>query len=202
MQKIVVPISDLVGYLDETLSLWPRGHLVEMNGPERSERLIKAAATFAQDYILQAMRHLRRKSDPVMALVRELGYPLLAYSALEADELCNEVDDFYLNMILMFDPIVDEIVKTVGKRDVDFQHIAFSEDLIVEVKQDLVAERYKRMLMQVKRLTPPKMVQEVDDLSPYQEYIDYALGEVFGNIHNSAVHDEVKRMFAESLSRQ
>ena len=202
MQNIAVPISELVSYLDETLSLWPRGYNVEPTGPARSDVLVRAAAAFAQDYILMSMRHFRRKPDPFLTLLDHLGYPLRAMSEAETDELCNEADDFFLNMTLMFDQFVDGVVKAVGTRNVEFRHIAFTEDLIIEVKEDAAAERYKRMLMKVKRLTPPTRVQEVDDLGPYQEYIDYALGEVFNNIHNPTIHDEVKRMFTESLNRQ
>ncbi|MNZ13960.1 hypothetical protein D3C78_308730 [compost metagenome] len=202
MQNIVVPISELVSYLDETLELWPRGYTVEPTGPARSEVLVAAAAAFAQDYIQMSMRHIRRKPDPVMTLVRELGYPLRHMSELEADELCNEVDDFYLNMTLMFDPMVDHILRAVGTRVVEFRHIKFTEDLIIEVRKDSTAERYKEMLKRVKRMTPPKQVREVDDLEAYEDYIDYSLNEVFSDIYNPAVHDEVKRMFAEKLSRQ
>ncbi|MNO19222.1 hypothetical protein D3C76_89500 [compost metagenome] len=202
MRNIVVPISDLVAFLDDTLNMWPRGYTVERQGPERGEALVRAAAEFAQDYILASMRHLRHRPDPLVTLLRELGYPVRTMGDAEVDELCNEVDDFYLNMTLIFDPYVDQIAKTVGNRNIEFRYINFTEDLVIEIKQDATAERYKRMLMKVKRLTPPTNVREIEDLDAFEEYIDYSLNEVFSNIHNPAIHDEVKRMYAEKLSRQ
>ncbi|MNN25269.1 hypothetical protein D3C81_1387380 [compost metagenome] len=202
MQNISVPISEVVSYLDDTLDLWPRGHNVESSGPARNEALVNAAAAFAKAYIRMSMRHVRRKPDPLEELVVALGYPVKAMSEVDVDELCNECDEHYLAIMMTMDPMIDTILRAVGNRTVEFRHIKFTEDLIIEVKSDQLVERYKDLLRQVKRMTPPKMVQEIDDLDEVAEYIDYCINEVFSNINNPVIKDEVKRMYMEQLSRQ
>lgn len=202
MQNISVPISEVVSYLDDTLDLWPRGYCVESSGPARNEVLVEAAAAFAQAYIQMSMRHVRRKPDPLEVLVKALGYPTRNMTLDEVDELCADCDEHFMALLMTIDPMIDTILRAIGTRHVEFRHIKFTEDLIIEVKSDQLVERYKELLRQVKRLTPPKMVREVDDLEAYSEYIDYCLRETFKDIHNPVIRDEVKRMFMEQLSRQ
>lgn len=202
MQTISIPISEVVAYLDDTLDLWPRGHNVDSSGPARNEVLVKAAAAFAQAYIQVSMRHLRKKPDPLDVLIGALGYPVRNMSEGEFDDLCAECDEHYMAIMMTMDPMIDTILRNIGNRAVEFRHVKFTEDLIIEVKSDQLVERYKDLLRQVKRLTPPKMVREVDDLDEYGEYIDYCLHEVFKNIHNSAIKDEVKRMYMDRLRSQ
>lgn len=202
MQNISVPISEVVAYLDDTLDLWPRGYDVPNGGPGRNEALVKAAAAFAQAYIQVSMRHLRRKPDPLEALIEALGYPVRAMSEGEFDNLCGECDEHYMAIMMTMDPMIDTILRHIGNRAVEFRHVKFTEDLIIEVKSDQLVERYKDLLRQVKRMTPPKMVREVDDLEEVGEYIDYCINEVFKNINSPVIKDEVKRMYMEQLSRQ
>lgn len=202
MQNILVPISELVSYLDDTLDLWPYGYNVESSGPARNEVLVNAAAAFAEAYIKLSMRHLRRKPDPLAVLIEKLGYPVRNMSEAEHDNLCGECDEHFMAIAMVLDPMIDTILKGIGNRNVEFRHLQFTEDLVIEVKSDPLVERYKDLLRTVKRLTPPKMVREVDDLEEYSEYIDYCLNEVFKNIHNPAIKEEVKRMYMEQLSRQ
>lgn len=202
MQNISVPISEVVSYLDDTLDLWPRGYNVESSGPARNEVLVEAAAAFTKAYIQMSMRHLRRKPDPLEELVKALGYPTRTMSHDDVDDLCAECDEHYMAIMMTLDPMIDTILGAIGHRNVEFRHIKFTEDLIIEVKSDPVLERYKDLLRQVHRLTPPKMVREVDDLDAYSEYIDYCLRETFKDIHNPVIRDEVKRMFMEQLGRQ
>jgi hypothetical protein len=163
---------------------------------------VEAAAAFAQAYIQMSMRHLRRKPDPLEILVKALGYPTRAMSHDEVDDLCAECDEHFMAIMMTIDPMINTILKNIGTRQVEFRHVKFTEDLIIEVKSDPLVQRYKDLLRQVKRLTPPKMVREVEDLEEYSEYIDYCLRETFKDIHNPVIRDEVKRMYMEQLSRQ
>lgn len=202
MQQISVPISEVVSYLDDTLDMWPRGHTVESSGPARNEALVKAAAAFAQAYIQVSMRHLRRKPDPLEMLIEALGYPVRNMSEGEHDDLCGECDEHFMALMMTLDPMIDTILRNIGNRSVEFRHVKFTEDLIIEVKGDQLVERYKDLLRQVKRMSPPKMVREIDDLEEVGEYIDYCINEVFKNINSPVVKEEVKRMYMEQLSRQ
>lgn len=202
MQNIVVPVSELVAYLDDTLYMWPRGYNVEPSGPARNEVLMEAAVAFAESYIRSTMRHVRRRPDPVVDLITALGYPVRAMSEDDLDALCVDADDLLMNMQIMFDPMVDHVHRVIGNRSVEFRHVKFTEDLIIEVKSDRVVERYKELLKQVKRMTPPTIVRELDDLDQVAEYIDYAVDEVFKNIHDPTIRDEVKRMYLERVSRE
>ena len=202
MQNIVVPVSELVAYLEDTLYMWPRGYDVAPSGPARNEVLMEAAVAFAESYIRSTMRHVRRRPDPAVDLITALGYPVRAMSEDDLDALCVDADDLLMNMQIMFDPMVDHIHQVIGNRSVEFRHVKFTEDLIIEVKSDRVVERYKELLKQVKRMTPPTIVRELDDLDQVGEYIDYVVDEVFKNIHNPVVRDEVKRMYLERVGRE
>jgi len=182
--------------------MWPRGYSVDADGPNRNAVLMEAAVAFAEAYIRSTMRHVRRKPDPALELVTALGYPVKAMSEAELDNLCVEADDLLLNMQVMFDPMVDQIHHVIGNRTVEFRHVKFTEDLIIEVKSDRVVERYKELLKQVKRMTPPTIVRELDDLDQVGEYIDYVVDEVFKNIHNPTIRDEVKRMYLDRVNRE
>lgn len=202
MQLIRVPVSELIAYLDDTLPEWPRGYNVEPKGPERQRVLTHAATEFAQAYILASLQHVRKKPDPMRALMLALGYPLANMSEEDLDDLEVEADDQYLNLTVTFDSVVDVVRKHTANRLVTFEVPDNAEDILVHIHGDVVLERYREMLRKVKRMTPPKVVSELDDLEEVSEYIDHCVSEVFKNINHPTVREEVKRIYMEAVKRQ
>lgn len=204
MQLIRIPLSDLISYLDGSLAIWPRGHFVADQGPQRTKTLAKAAGEFAQAYILSSMRHVRKKPDPVLVLLDALGYPIKTMAETAVDDLAIEVDDFYLNLVLFFDPLVEAVSKHLDRRSVTFQLPEHSEDLLINIEGDILAERYSDALLQLRQLTPPKPpVQpfEEGDLEVYEQYIQRVLAETFKGISHEPTRDMVKQIYADALKR-
>lgn len=203
MQSIIVPISEVVSYLDETIDpLWPIGHKVEAVGSARNETLERAAAEFTKAYIETQLRHIRCKPDPLMVVIVELGYPVKTMSEEDLDELCAICDDHFMALMLTVDPMIQTILKAIGNRTIECSYDKSKEDLFIEVKGDPIVQRYKELMAKIRRLTPPKTVREVDDLDEYSEYIAHTLNEVFKDISDPNIRDEVKRIYTEQLSRQ
>ena len=203
MQSIIVPITEVVSYLDETLdALWPIGHNVDDAGATRMEVLERAASEFTKAYIETQLRHIRRKPDPLMVVIRELGYPIKVMAEEEVDHLCEVCDDHYMALMLTIDPILQHIMKAIGNRTIECTYDPGTEDLFIEVKGDPLVQHYKELMARVRRLSPPSAIREMEDLNEYSDYIAHSLNEVFKDISDPSVKDEVKRIYNEQLARQ
>lgn len=204
MQLIRVPLSDLICYLEGSINTWPRGHVVPEQGPLRNKMLVKASAEFAKAYILSSMRHVRKKADPVEVLLAELGYPTTTMSVEALDALAAEVDDYYLTLVLFFDPLVEAISTHLDRKSVTFEVPANSEDLMINIEGDVLAVRYRDAIAQLHQLTPPKppkVPYEEGDLEPYEQYIQHVLAQTFNAIPDELTRGMVKNIYLEALKR-
>jgi len=181
--------------------MWPLGYQIDEKGSDRNDKLQHAAVAFAQAYITSSLRHIRKKPDPLIELIGALGYSLTHWSEDETDAFTEEVDDLYMALTMLIDPIVEEMLPHLENREISFEYPANSEDLLVHIHGDVILERYRALLHQVKKMTPPKVVNELADLDPVGEYIDHCVNEVFKNIHQPTVRHEVKLMFIEAVKR-
>lgn len=204
MQLIRVPLSDLIACLDGCLAQWPRGHVVADEGPMRMKQLTHATAEFAKAYILSSMRHVRKKADPLVVLITHLGYPVDNMSVPQLDELTVEVDDFYLTLVLYLDPMVEAMAKHLDNRSISFATPANSEDLLINIEGDLLAERCRDLTAQLNSFKPPKVSNNVSDLTELEQFDCYAqhlINTAFENLSNTEVRESVKRIFLNAIAR-
>ncbi len=200
MKFIIVPFTDLLDYLQSNMDLWPLGYNLSPVESERLAQLNKAASNLCQNLILQSVKHIRNKPDPLINLLGDLGYPLSRLSAEELDQLTVEADERYLDLTLKFDLTDSEIQPYLEGKIFDMA--VSDEDILIEIRGDIQTERYHNLLRQLKRCQPPKTVQEIDDLTPMTEYIERTVAEVFKNVQSQAVRDELKLIFDQAIKRQ
>lgn len=200
MYKISIPITEVVSYLEFTIDQWPWGHRVVDEKRARVDQITQAAAAFTTAYIRLSLRHLRSSADPLEALINALGYPLATMSEEETDELCAEWDDHYLAMTTSLDPMINHLVKMVGRCEIFIAHTAYTEDVVVSIGEDIYQQRYRRLKRSMSRLQPPKKLSTgADDLDGYDMYIENTLREAFKDIDDPHVRAEVKRRFLQAL---
>lgn len=203
MQKLVVPFSETVNYVYDVAEHLPRGHGLPESGPKRTEMILDAVAGFTAAYIKTNLRHIRRKPDPMLEFLQGLGYPVATLQDEELfDELCIELDEMFLDLAVITDMVIGPLIEMVGNRNIDVEHVPNSEDLTITLGEDVVIERYKELLGRVKRVSAPKMIRELGDLTEFEEYITHSVNEVFKHVTHPAVKDEVKRMYLDIVGRQ
>lgn len=200
MYKISIPITEVVSYLEFTIDQWPWGHRIVDEKRARVDQITEAAAAFTQAYIKLSLRHLRSSADPLESLIVGLGYPVSGMSEEETDELCAEWDDHYLAMTTALDPMINHLIKMVGRSVVYITHTPYTEDIIVTIGEDIYQQRYRRLKRDMARLRPPKKTLDgADDMDGYDLYIENTLRETFKDIDDPHVRAEVKRRFLQAL---
>ena len=199
MKFIIVPFTELLAYIESTLDLWPHGHRLPEDKRERDNQLTLAAGELCKNLILQSVKHIRNKPDPLVQLLHDLGYPIKSLSTEELDDLMMEVDDHYIYLTVLFDT-VDDKVQPYLERKV-FTMVVEDEDVLIEVTGDLINQRYQALKRRLKDRTPPKIGEDELNTQAMAEYIDRMVGEVLGSVQSPAMRDELKLIFDQAIKR-
>lgn len=199
MQFIIVPFTELLGYLESSLDLWPHGYCLSTDKRERDQQLTKSAGELCKNLILQSVRHIRNKPDPLIQLLSDLGYPVKAMAPHELDELTAQVDDHYIYLTVLFEAVDDQVQSMLEHKS--FEMVVKDEDVLINITGDVVTERINALKRRLKERTPPKLV-EWSDLDEMAEYIQRTVDGVFQNVSSPPIREELKRLFDLALKRQ
>lgn len=202
MKFIIVPFSELADLLEDTLDIWPLGYRLPEDKKECRAVLSAAAGRLCKNLILQSVKYIRGKPDPLVELLKDLGYPVDVMSTVELDDLTQAADDRYLDLTLAFDVIEQTIAPHLEGKN--FEMVIKNEDVLVELGSDLVTKRYRDLARRVKELTPPRItdLDQLDDLEPMARFIEQSVADVFKGVQDEAVRNEMKRIFDLALKRQ
>ena len=203
MQKLILPITEVVGYVRDVADDLPRGHGLPKEGKARADMIVSAVALFVTGYIRVNLRYLRKKPDPMADFLLALGYEdaTLEEGSTFIDELCVELDEMFLDMAVLCDVMTIPLMEIVGSKKVDIFHDPLTEELVIELGEDVVLARYKELLQRVRQVQPLRRVRELADLDDMEEHINHVVSEVFNTSGNVAVRDEIKRIFIDSVNR-
>lgn len=202
MQHITLPVAEVVSYLREHVRDFPAGHGLPRNPREAETIVVDAAAIFVMSYIQERLVYVRRKPDAMANMLGTLGYNLKDWSVLEVDEFCNELDDYFLDLTIIADMVVEPLLKMIGSRHVSIHHLSGQDYLSLDIGEDMRIERYRRLLANQRTLRMPTKIREIDDLAGIEDYLDKTISDVFNRIDIPVVKDEVKRILSEIVTRQ
>ncbi|MCY1278099.1 hypothetical protein D9M68_20130 [compost metagenome] len=203
MQKLILPIAEVVSYVRDVTGELPPGHGLPKEGKARTEMIVNAVATFVTGYIRVNLRYLRKKPDPMADFLLALGYQdeLTSEGSTVVDELCVELDEMFLDLAVICDVMTVPLMDIVGSKKVDIYHDPLTEELVIELGEDIVLARYKELLARTRQIQPLRRVRELADLDDVEEHINHVVSEVFNSSGSVAVRDEIKRLFIDSINR-
>lgn len=201
MQDYILPINTVVDYVHDIVDQLPVGHTLPTRPRERNNQVTVAAAAFVENYIRGQLRHVRKRPDAFKEFLHVLGYPVMEMRAAALDDFCEGLDDFFVTLTIISDPIVRPFIEMTGTRLMFITHRPGMEELVIELGDDYMLEKY-RLIHERTRLVTPSRIRDISDLDGFQEYFDNTIGTAFSRINNQAVRDEVKRIAIETIRRQ
>jgi hypothetical protein len=203
VQKLILPFAEVVSYVNDVIGELPPGHRLPNESKPRTAMIVEAVAQFVTGYIRVNLRYLRKKPDPFADFLLALGYHDEAHSEETTfiDELCSELDEMFLDMVVICDSMTVSLMEIVGSKKVDIYHDKLTEDLVIELGEDIVLARYKELLDRVSQVKPLRRVRELSDLEDVEAHINHVVSQVFHASSNPAVRDEIKRLFIDSVNR-
>lgn len=202
MQKLILPFSEAVNYVRDIVDDLPKWHRLPSDGKAREEIICNAVAAFTTAVIMERLRYLRKKPDPMVEFLAVMGYSVREWSIREIDEFCADLDDLFLDLIILTDIVVDPLIGMIGSRAIEIYHDNGQEELVVTIGEDNRIERYRKMIQRLPVLRMPKVIRGVEDLDSIDEYFNDTIRPVFERISHPTVKEEVKRMLLEIAQRQ
>jgi hypothetical protein len=204
VQKLILPIAEVVSYVRDVSHEFPPGHNLPKESAKRTEMIVEAVAQFVSGYIRVNLRYLRKKPDPMADFLIAIGYKdeVTSEGSTLIDELCTELDEMFLDMVVICDVMTVPLMEIVGSKKVEIYHDKLTEELVIELGEDIVLARYKELLGRVRKLQPLRKVRELADLDDVESHITEVVAEIFNSSSSPAVRDEIKRIFIETINRQ
>lgn len=198
MRFISLPISDLVSYITDNIDEWPAGYNLEPG--QEAQTIIDAAAAFATHYIFSGLPHVAEKKDPLETMLEVLGYPIHLISYEQVEDICDEIDEYFLAMTAIMDVMVDGIGEYLKNKEITVSHKSGCEDIVINIDDDIRLIQLRKLNGQLKEMMPPKKItaKNIDDA---ELAVGRFVRKAFDAASSEAVRVELKRIFDEEIKR-